>query len=87
MVQNLKSLIPKCLVLKVKQTPAEIVVVTGGEPLMHNLDAFTLELQKAGLKTNIETSGSHPLSGSWDWICLSPKKFKAPASGNTSVCK
>lgn len=66
------------LKLKVKETPAEIVVITGGEPLMHNLDELTKELQSAGLKTNIETSGAHPLSGSWDWICLSPKKFKAP---------
>jgi 7-carboxy-7-deazaguanine synthase len=66
------------LVSAVKKTPAEIVVITGGEPLMHNLDALTKELQKAGLKTNIETSGAYPLSGSWDWICLSPKKFKEP---------
>ena len=66
------------LKLKVKETPAEIVVITGGEPLMHNLDALTKELQDAGLKTHIETSGAYPLSGSWDWICLSPKKFKAP---------
>ena len=64
--------------LKVKETPAEIVVITGGEPLMHNLDELTKELRSAGLKTNIETSGAYPLSGSWDWICLSPKKFKAP---------
>lgn len=63
---------------KVQQTPAEIVVITGGEPLMHNLDALTHTLQNAGFKTHIETSGAHPLSGSWDWICLSPKKFKAP---------
>lgn len=62
----------------IKKTPAEIVVITGGEPLMHPLDALTQSLQEAGLKTNIETSGSHPLSGHWDWICLSPKKFKAP---------
>ena len=66
------------LKLKVKDAPAEIVVITGGEPLMHNLDELTKELQAAGLKTHIETSGAHPLSGSWDWICLSPKKFKAP---------
>jgi len=66
------------LKLKVKKTPAEIVVITGGEPLMHNLDELTKELQAAGFKTNIETSGAYPLSGSWDWICLSPKKFKAP---------
>lgn len=62
----------------VQQTPAQIVVITGGEPLMHNLDALTHALRSAGLKTHIETSGAHPLSGSWDWICLSPKKFKAP---------
>jgi len=68
------------LKLKVKETPAEIVVITGGEPLMHDLTELTKELQGAGLKTNIETSGAHPLSGSWDWICLSPKKFKAPLS-------
>jgi 7-carboxy-7-deazaguanine synthase len=66
------------LVSAVKKTPAEIVVITGGEPLMHNLDYLTHELQSAGLKTHIETSGAYLLSGSWDWICLSPKKFKAP---------
>ncbi|RYY62952.1 MAG: 7-carboxy-7-deazaguanine synthase QueE [Chitinophagaceae bacterium] len=62
----------------VKATPGEIVVITGGEPLLHNLDDLTAVLHEAGLKTNIETSGSSALSGSWDWICLSPKKFKAP---------
>lgn len=55
-----------------------IFVITGGEPLLHNLDALTLSLKKEGFKTNIETSGSSPLSGYWDWICLSPKKFKNP---------
>lgn len=68
----------RSLITEVKKTPAEIVVITGGEPLMHNLNKLTKELQSAGLKTNIETSGAHPLSGNWDWICLSPKKFKAP---------
>ncbi len=72
-IENLK--------LKTKETPAEIVVITGGEPLMHNLDELTKELQQSGLKTHIETSGAYPLSGSWDWICLSPKKFKAPLPG------
>lgn len=66
---------------EVRKTPAEIVVITGGEPLMHNLDELTKELKAAGLKTHIETSGAHPLSGYWDWICLSPKKFKAPLPG------
>lgn len=66
------------LIFNISKTPAQIVVITGGEPLMHNLDELTNRLQSAGLKTNIETSGAYPLSGSWDWICLSPKKFKAP---------
>jgi len=66
------------LVEQVRSTPATLVVITGGEPLMHDLTALTKALQENGLETNIETSGSHPLSGSWDWICLSPKKFKAP---------
>ena len=66
------------LVQKVKETSATIVVITGGEPLMHDLTVLTAALRAAGLKTHIETSGAHPLSGEWDWICLSPKKFKAP---------
>lgn len=66
------------LVEWVENVNAPLAVITGGEPLMHNLDALTSALQSKGIETNIETSGSHPLSGSWDWICLSPKKFKAP---------
>ncbi|MBA2329530.1 MAG: 4Fe-4S cluster-binding domain-containing protein [Flavisolibacter sp.] len=62
----------------IKTTPAEIVVITGGEPLLHDLSDLTKELIGAGYKTHIETSGSSPLSGTWDWITLSPKKFKAP---------
>jgi len=57
---------------------AVIAVITGGEPLMHSLDNLTMALKNKGFQTNIETSGAHPLSGDWDWICLSPKKFKAP---------
>jgi len=55
-----------------------LAVITGGEPLLHDLDELTHLLHEAGFETNIETSGSSPLSGNWDWICLSPKKFKAP---------
>lgn len=62
--------------IKASNTP--LAVITGGEPLLHNLDELTAAIQKEGIATNIETSGSSPLSGSWDWICLSPKKFKAP---------
>jgi 7-carboxy-7-deazaguanine synthase len=63
---------------RITQSAAKIVVITGGEPLMHNLDSLTTKIQSAGLQTHIESSGSHPLSGHWNWICLSPKKFKAP---------
>lgn len=66
------------LIFNIEQTRAKLVVVTGGEPLMHNLDALTAALQAKGFETNIETSGAHPMSGTWNWICLSPKKFKAP---------
>ena len=66
------------LILNVKETSAEIVVITGGEPLMHNLDELTNALHQKGLRTHIETSGAYPLSGEWDWICVSPKKFKSP---------
>ncbi|MEZ2442112.1 7-carboxy-7-deazaguanine synthase [Chitinophaga sp. W3I9] len=64
--------------------PGRIAVVTGGEPLLHNLDALTRSLHKQGFHTHIETSGSSPLSGKWDWITLSPKKFKAPLP---EICK
>jgi organic radical activating enzyme len=66
------------IVESAKSSGTEIAVVTGGEPAMYNLDLLTAELQAAGLKTNIETSGAYPLTGSWDWVCLSPKKFKTP---------
>jgi organic radical activating enzyme len=58
--------------------PSKTVVITGGEPLIYNMDYLTEGLQKQGIKTFIETSGAYPISGKWDWICLSPKKFKAP---------
>jgi organic radical activating enzyme len=56
----------------------DIAVITGGEPLMHDLTSLTSSLKQKGIRVHIETSGAHPLSGQWDWICLSPKKFKAP---------
>ncbi|MCW3087652.1 MAG: 7-carboxy-7-deazaguanine synthase [Sediminibacterium sp.] len=69
------------IVEQAKQSPGRLAVITGGEPLMHQLDELTRELHEAGFETNIETSGSSPFSGDWDWICLSPKKFKAPLPG------
>jgi len=62
----------------IKEAKAEMAVITGGEPLLHQLDELTQLLKSNHIETNIETSGSSPLSGSWDWICLSPKKFKEP---------
>ncbi|ARK12748.2 7-carboxy-7-deazaguanine synthase QueE [Fibrella sp. ES10-3-2-2] len=58
--------------------PGRMAVITGGEPLMHDLTTLTNALQVAGFQTNIETSGVYAVSGSWDWICFSPKKFKQP---------
>lgn len=57
---------------------AKAVVVTGGEPLMYNLDYLCEELKKFGIQTFLETSGAYPLTGIWDWICLSPKRKKEP---------
>lgn len=65
------------LVLKAAEN-SKMIVITGGEPLMYNMNPLTKKLQEAGLKTHIETSGAHPLSGYWDWVCLSPKKRKLP---------
>src|ERR1700722_10867658 len=61
--------------------PGRLAVITGGEPLMHDCTTLTRDLRLAGFATHIETSGAWPLSGEWDWICLSPKKFKAPLPG------
>ena len=57
---------------------SETVVVTGGEPLMWDMSDLTQKLKDKNLKIHIETSGAYPLSGTWDWICLSPKKNKLP---------
>lgn len=62
--------------------PGRLAIITGGEPLLHPLDPLTTALKAAGFETNIETSGSSPMSGTWDWVCLSPKKFKAPLPEN-----
>ena len=55
-----------------------VAVITGGEPLMYDLTQLTTSLQQSGIRTHLETSGAYPLTGDWDWICFSPKKFKAP---------
>lgn len=64
------------LLAEVKKYPGKIVVITGGEPSMHNLEPLTSAFQAEGYRMHIETSGTHPLTGNWDWVTLSPKKFK-----------
>ena len=66
------------IIHRIESCPSRSVVVTGGEPLMYNLDYLCEKLRKKGFQTFLETSGSHPLSGNWDWICLSPKKNSPP---------
>jgi len=53
---------------------AQTIVITGGEPLMWNMLPITTSLKSSDMKIHIETSGAYPLTGIWDWICLSPKK-------------
>src|SRR5690554_2889503 len=60
------------------ESGAEVVVITGGEPTLHDLAPLTEKLTEEGLRTHIETSGTNELTGSWHWVCFSPKKFKAP---------
>lgn len=66
------------LVGQVIRAQPEIVVITGGEPLMHDLQPLTAALQGTSQSLNLETSGSHPFSGNFDWVTLSPKPFKLP---------
>ncbi len=66
------------IVAEASRQPSDLVVITGGEPLMYDLDRLTNSLREQGYKTHLETSGAYPLTGEWDWITLSPKKFKAP---------
>jgi len=66
------------LIVENAEKYSETVVVTGGEPLMWDLSVLTQKLKDKNFKIHIETSGAYPLSGTWDWICLSPKKNKLP---------
>jgi len=66
------------LIDEIKDLPAKAIVVTGGEPSLYQLDYLTSQLKSKGFETFIETSGAHPLTGNWDWICLSPKRNQAP---------
>jgi 7-carboxy-7-deazaguanine synthase len=64
--------------------PAKSVVITGGEPCMSDLSYLTSELKRKGMHTFLETSGAYKITGTWDWICFSPKKMMAPLKENFS---
>jgi len=70
------------LVKESKKSGTQIVVITGGEPTIHNLVGITKDLKSIGLATHIETSGAYPITGKFDWICVSPKKRKVPLKEN-----
>lgn len=63
-------------------TKAEFVVITGGEPTIHDLSALTRALHASGLPVHLETSGAFSIRGDFDWITLSPKRWKLPLSEN-----
>lgn len=65
--------------------PSEICVITGGEPTMYDLLPLTTSLHQIGKKTHLETSAAYPITGEWEWICISPKKFKAPLPENMKL--
>lgn len=64
--------------------PAKAVVVTGGEPMLYDLTHLCDQLKEKGISRFLETSGSQPISGNWDWICMSPKKQSQPIEENYS---
>jgi len=75
----------KELLNEIKQTQAERIIITGGEPLLHNLNPLCEALQLEDYKLHLETSGTQELTGKFDWICFSPKKFKKPLESFYSI--
>ena len=73
------------LLEEVKSSSTKIVIITGGEPMMYDCSPLTSMLQAHGYRTHCETSGAYPIHGNWDWVCLSPKKFKAPLVDNLQL--
>lgn len=70
------------IVKRAKASGCALAVITGGEPAHYNLEALTNQLHDAGMRTHIETSGAYEITGTWDWVCLSPKKFKTPVASS-----
>lgn len=73
------------IVSEVLKSKTDFVVITGGEPTMYDLTALTAALKKIGIEIALETSGAYPIQGHFDWICLSPKKFKMPLEINYTL--
>jgi 7-carboxy-7-deazaguanine synthase len=73
------------IVDKASSFPAKAVVITGGEPLLYNLEPLCSMLHEQGIRIFLETSGAYPVSGSFDWICVSPKKFKNPRTDMLAI--
>jgi organic radical activating enzyme len=66
------------VVKRAKACAAQAIVITGGEPLLYPLEILTSRLRDVGLEIFLETSGTHPFSGEFDWVCLSPKRQQPP---------
>lgn len=70
------------IVRKAKTCKCDIAVVTGGEPAHYDLTELTAQIHAVGMRSHIETSGAYEITGTWDWVCLSPKKFKKPVQSS-----
>lgn len=66
------------IIAEVEKSGCKNVIITGGEPLMYDMTELTISLKDNDYKVHLETSGAYALTGQWDWICFSPKKFKKP---------
>lgn len=75
------------MIAQAEKAPARFIVITGGEPALYDLNTLTRLLHAKGFEIAIETSGAYPISGEWDWICVSPKKFKAPLDENLKMAQ
>jgi organic radical activating enzyme len=75
----------KEIVARAQSSNCKLAVVTGGEPAHYDLTELTSQLHHAGLRTHLETSGAYEITGKWDWVCLSPKKFKPPVNSSFSM--
>lgn len=73
------------IIEQIKDYPSKLIIITGGEPLMYDMTQLTQSLKNKGYQLNIETSGVYPITGTWDWVCFSPKKFKKPHQSIYSI--